>query len=83
MLESLTAAHLAGKKLPQGVAVFPGDPRRFYKVVTMDQVCLKCHGEATTMNEEVRKEIMATYPDDKAVGYKPGDFRGIISVTVK
>lgn len=83
LLESLAADHLAGKKLPQGVSVFPGAPNRFYKVVIMEQVCLKCHGDTTTMNEGVRKEIGATYPDDKAIGYKAGDFRGIISVTVK
>lgn len=83
LLESLSASQLAGNKLPAGVSVFPGDPRRFYKVIMVEQVCLKCHGDAASMNEEVRKEVRGTYPDDKAIGYKEGDFRGIISVTVK
>jgi hypothetical protein len=83
LLESLAAAHKAGGKLPQGVTVFPSDPLRFYKVITVEQTCLKCHGDSTTMSEAVRKELTATYPEDKAVAYKEGDFRGIISVTVK
>lgn len=83
LLGVLAAAHSAGEKLPQGVTAFPNDRNRFYKTIAMEQTCLKCHGDATTMSEAVRKELAATYPDDKAVGYKEGDFRGIISVTVK
>ncbi len=83
VLEVLTAAHSAGEKLPQGVTAFPKDRNRFYKAITMEQTCLKCHGDSTTMSEAVRKELAVTYPEDNAVGYKEGDFRGIISVTVK
>jgi hypothetical protein len=83
LLRELAARHSAGEKLPQGVTAFPSDGNRFFKTITMEQTCLKCHGDATTMSEAVRKELAATYPEDKAVGYKAGDFRGIISVTVK
>jgi len=83
VLEVLAAAHSAGEKLPQAVSAFPNDRNRFYKPITMEQTCLKCHGDSTTISEAVRKELAVTYPEDKAVGYKEGDFRGIISVTVK
>ncbi|MBT1070346.1 Tll0287-like domain-containing protein [Pelotalea chapellei] len=83
LLGVLAAAHSAGEKLPQGVTVFPHNTRRFYKVIMMEQTCLKCHGDSTTMSEVVRKELATLYPEDKAVGYKEGDFRGIISATVK
>ena len=83
LLEFLAASSLASKQLTPGIKMFPNDPRRFYKVIMVEQVCLKCHGDATTMNEEVRKEVRGTYPDDKAIGYNAGDLRGIISVTVK
>jgi len=83
LLESLAALQKAGGVLPAGVTVFPKNPKRFYKTIVMEQACLKCHGDATAINEQVRKEITATYPDDKAIGYKEGDFRGIISVLVK
>lgn len=83
LLQVLAASQKAGGKLPQGVAVFPDNPRRFYKVITMERPCLKCHGDSTTMSEAVRKELAFSYPEDRAIGYKEGDFRGIISVTVK
>ena len=83
VLGVLAATHSAGERLPQGVTAFPNDGRRFYKTITVEQTCLKCHGDSTTMSEAVRKELATTYPDDNAVGYKEGDFRGIISVTVK
>lgn len=83
LLGVLAAAHSVGEKLPHGVIAFPNDRNRFYKAITIEQTCLKCHGDSTTMSEAVRKELTAIYPEDKAVGYKEGDFRGIISVTVK
>ncbi len=83
VLESLAALHRAGGKLPQGVTVFPDDPHRFYKTIMVEKTCLACHGDPTTMSEAVRRELAATYPDDRAVGYREGDFRGIVSVTVK
>ncbi len=83
VLESLAALHRAGEKLPQGVTQFPDDPRRFYKTIMVEKTCLQCHGDPTTMSEAVRRALAATYPDDRAVGYREGDFRGIVSVTVK
>lgn len=83
LLESLAASHKAGGALPGGVTAFPDNPRRFYKTITMEQTCLKCHGDDGTMSEQVRREIAAAYPNDRATGYKAGDFRGIISVFVK
>jgi hypothetical protein len=83
LLESLASSHQAGGTLPSGVTAFPDNPNRFYKTITMEQACLKCHGNPATMSEPVRRRIAATYPDDRAIGYKEGDFRGIISVSVK
>ena len=83
LLEKLALSHKAGDPLPTGVTSFPDNQRRFYKTIAVEQVCLKCHGDATTMSDQVRKAIAVSYPDDKAIGYKEGDFRGIISVTVR
>lgn len=83
LLKSLEVLHNVQVALPAGVTEFPEDSHRFFKVVTMDQACLKCHGDSKTVSEAVRKQIAATYPKDQAVGYSEGDFRGIISVTVK
>ncbi len=83
LLETLAADRKAGRTLPAGVTVFPDNPRRFYKIITVEQTCLSCHGNSLTMSEQVRREIAAGYPQDRAVGYEKGDLRGIISVLVK
>ncbi len=83
LLETLESYRSTKGALPTGVTAFPNNQHRFYKAIVMEQACLKCHGDSTTITEQVRKEITATYPDDKALGYKEGDLRGIISVLVK
>jgi len=83
LLESLAASHKTGGQLAQGVTAFPADSNRFYKVITMERTCLACHGELATMSEAVRHQLSVTYPEDQSVGYREGDFRGIVSVRVK
>jgi hypothetical protein len=83
LLEVLAGLHSKRKQLPQGVTEFPNDPGRYFKAITVEQSCLKCHGDSTAMSEALLKELAADYPEDKAVGYQEGAFRGIISITVK
>jgi hypothetical protein len=42
--------------------------------------CLTCHGEVIA--EEVRDQIEAEYPQDDSVGFREGDFRGLLWVTL-
>jgi hypothetical protein len=42
--------------------------------------CLTCHGEVIA--EEVRDQIEAEYPRDNSVGFREGDFRGLLWVTL-
>jgi len=42
----------------------------------MGKACVKCHGDVKKMNKEAYGIILKRYPDDKAIGYKEGDFRG-------
>lgn len=52
--------------------------KRYTRPIFVEEACLACHG-----SKESRPEfIKAKYPDDKAYGFKNGDVRGIISVTV-
>lgn len=83
LLKALAASELAGEELPEGIATFPNDSHRFYKVIKVERSCLQCHGQPSAMQEAVREVLTATYPEDKAVGYEEGEIRGIISVTVK
>lgn len=52
--------------------------KRYTRPIHVEQACLACHGP-----KEARPEfIKAKYPADLAYGFKEGDLRGIISVTV-
>ena len=53
-----------------------GETTRVYKPLVVGAVCLKCHGE--NVSPAIAKTIQATYPTDKAIGMKLGDFRGVI-----
>lgn len=52
----------------------------YYQPLKIAGLCLVCHGDENTMSNEVRDMLSTKYPNDKAVGYNEGDFRGLISV---
>jgi len=55
---------------------------KYYKPLTISKkVCLKCHG--VVKNIELKHEISNRYPLDSAMGYKMGDLRGVVIVTIK
>jgi hypothetical protein len=49
-----------------------------YKPLTIGEVCLKCHGDIDKMDKSLVEELAKQYPNDKATGYKLGDFRGVL-----
>ena len=50
---------------------------KVYKPIYMGKkVCLACHGSEKTLNQKAYDVIKSNYKDDKAIGYKKGDFRG-------
>ncbi|MGC8942127.1 MAG: Tll0287-like domain-containing protein [Sulfurihydrogenibium sp.] len=55
---------------------------RYYKPLKVEGVCLTCHGDPNLMDKKLLEKIRALYPNDKAVGYKDGDFRGVVRVTI-
>lgn len=57
----------------EGVETF-----RYMKPIMMGAVCATCHG--TDVAPELYAEIKALYPEDAAVGYTPGEFRGAFTV---
>lgn len=48
-------------------------------IVIQNEACLKCHGN---VSGDVETAIKRLYPEDKATGYKMGDLRGAISITL-
>jgi hypothetical protein len=57
----------------------------FYSpILILNPVCLQCHGlPGSSMDTKTDDFIKAKYPDDKAIGYKLGDLRGVFRVTFK
>jgi len=55
---------------------------RYYQPMKVAPLCLNCHGDKNMLSEEVSAQLVNLYPEDKATGYKEGDFRGVIRVSV-
>lgn len=63
----------------QPVSVTLDDGRRGYvEPIVVQPVCLACHGES--LAPEVAEVIADEYPDDRATGFRAGDFRGVFWV---
>ncbi len=58
------------------------DEFRFYKPLFVADLCVNCHGPREGLAPEVIRVLDERYPDDQAVGFQPGDFRGVIRVSV-
>ena len=84
-LAELAAAHGKGA-LPAETYEWVGEGAarslRYLKPITIGGPCLSCHGDPAAVKPEVAAMIRERYPEDRAVGYKDGDFRGAVSVVV-
>jgi hypothetical protein len=54
----------------------------YYKPITVAPFCLNCHGEPSRMEPQVLKVLKEKYPHDRALGYKPGQLRGVFKVLI-
>ncbi|WP_457640288.1 Tll0287-like domain-containing protein [Persephonella sp.] len=70
-----------GKLPPYYIQKVDGE-YRYYKPLKIQPVCLTCHGDPKHMDEKVVQKLKELYPQDKATGYKIGDFRGVIRVSI-
>ncbi len=86
-LEVMTAyeAKAKEKKLdPKDIVVVEKDGvHRVYKPLLISNACLKCHGDAENISTEIKSVISKKYPKDMAMGFKKGDFRGVIVSEIK
>jgi hypothetical protein len=55
---------------------------RYIRPILLAEMCTKCHGTSEQISPEVRAALEERYPDDDAIGFKPGDLRGAVSVRV-
>lgn len=44
--------------------------------IKLAEVCVKCHGTAEQIPDDVEKMLAEKYPEDEATGFAPGDLRG-------
>lgn len=65
----------------QIVSTPAGKMFRYAKALPTQPLCLTCHGDAATMADGLKARLAAEYPLDKAVGYAPGQVRGIVSIS--
>jgi hypothetical protein len=53
---------------------------RYMRALPVQPLCLACHGDPAQMSPAVKERLKALYPDDKAVGYAPGQIRGAMTI---
>jgi hypothetical protein len=82
-LDEFEAAAGSGDALPEDlVQRTPDGDYRYYRPLRVQPFCLQCHGRQTELGEGVAGVLAEQYPDDEATGYRTGDFRGLIRVSV-
>ena len=80
---------LAAGQTPQAILVSSAGEQRYYSPILTNSMCLQCHGAAPgggteeTVAQEVYDKIQKLYPQDKAMGYKADQVRGVFSVRWK
>lgn len=60
------------------VATANGKEFHFAKPIVLQPMCVACHGSADQISPEVKTKLNELYPNDKAVGYQPGQLRGAV-----
>lgn len=63
----------------RSVEVTPaGRVARVIKPIVIEATCLPCHGDPSSLKDDVKALLAARYPNDKATGYSVGDLRGAL-----
>lgn len=85
VLEAYGALFEANVFLPEYViALTPDGEYKYYQPITLsDRRCIECHGKRENISAQLRSLFAKHYPDDKAVDYSRGDFRGAFVVTIR
>jgi hypothetical protein len=53
---------------------------RYMRALPVQEFCTQCHGLPDRISPAVKEKLQALYPYDKAVGYKPGEIRGAMTI---
>jgi len=78
-LEPILRGMADGSKDLAPLAISIDDRRMAYvEPIMVQPMCLVCHGDA--LQPDVVAKISESYPEDRATGFKDGDFRGVFWV---
>ena len=78
VMEQMEAAMKDGTFRKKPTVVEVDGVNRVYVPLVVEKGCLKCHGPVDKIDPKVREIIAKKYPEDKAVGFKEGDLRGVV-----
>lgn len=53
----------------------------FYAPIVLKGMCVTCHGTDAEISESTRELIQTNYPNDAAIGFMPGELRGLWKIT--
>ncbi|MCX8072950.1 MAG: DUF3365 domain-containing protein [Candidatus Binatia bacterium] len=67
----------------QGAVVDMGDKIGVLRPIATGGMCLVCHGDPRAFTPELRETLAELYPQDRAVGFREGEFRGFMWAEVK
>ncbi|MGY6561685.1 MAG: Tll0287-like domain-containing protein [Luteibaculaceae bacterium] len=82
-VKDLYAAALLNGKDIKPVTLFGNAEAHYFKPILMMPLCLQCHGSpGDEIAPETLRKINDLYPNDKAIGFKAGDLRGIWHLTL-
>ena len=65
------------------VTVDAGNYYRVYKPLPAKADCLVCHGDSSKIPPKVSAMIKRKYPNDLAIGFMKGEFRGAVVAEIK
>ena len=69
---------LADIEFSETVDMASGKEFHFAKPIVLQPMCVSCHGSPEQISPEVKAKLNELYPNDKAVGYQPGQLRGAV-----
>lgn len=83
LFDGFAALKAQGRDLKTADTVILLAPGRmlFAKPILLLPQCVACHGKVgETLTEENHRLIRKQYPDDRAIGFSPGDLRGMWAI---
>lgn len=85
ILKAMELLSKANAYLPQSIIqIDEAGDYKYYRPITLSKrECLSCHGKAENMQEKLRLSLDEHYPNDKALNYNRGDFRGAFVVEIR